>query len=162
MKIGIISDTHDNLNSLNRAIEIFKKNKIDTILHGGDFISPFVLRALEGSFKKLIGVFGNNDGDKLRLNDLATKMGWELHLPPYPFELSGKKILMLHEPLILEAATKSGLYDIIIYGHTHKNDIRKENSTLIINSGEAGGWLTGKASIVILDMDKMKEELLFF
>lgn len=161
MKIGILSDTHDNLNSLKKAIEIFKENKIDTILHGGDFISPFVLRTLEGSVKKLIGVFGNNDGDKLRLNDSANKMGWELYLPPHPFELADKKFLMLHEPDILEAAAKSGMYDIIIYGHTHKNDIRKENGTLIINSGEAGGWLTGKESIVILDTDKMKGELFF-
>jgi putative phosphoesterase len=161
MRIGILSDTHDNLSNLKRALEILQRERIDTILHGGDFISPFVLRSLSGSIKKLIGVFGNNDGDKLRLTDFARKMGWELHHPPYSFAMAEKRILILHEPDILETAIKSTLYKVIIFGHTHQTEIRRENGTLIINPGEVGGWLTGKGSMVILDMKRMKEKLLF-
>ena len=57
----------------------------------------------------------------------------------------------MHEPIAIEALAKSGKYDYIIYGHTHKQDIRKEGRTMIINIGETGGWLTGKCNIGILD-----------
>ena len=82
--------------------------------------------------------------------------------PPYAFDLDRKKALLLHEPDILDTAVKSGLYDVIIYGHTHKSDIKREGKTLIINPGEAGGWLSGKGSAVILDTDTMQEEFFTF
>lgn len=159
MKVGIIADTHDNLINLKKAADIFKERKIDTLLHAGDFVAPFVLRALVGNVKVLIGVFGNNDGDKLMLADIAKESGWELHSPPYSLTLAKRSLLMLHEPDILETAVKSSLYEVIIYGHTHKRDIKRERGTLIINPGEAGGWLTGKGSVVILDLNEMKEEI---
>ena len=50
-------------------------------------------------------------------------------------------------------------YDIIIYGHTHKVDL-KEGKPLIINPGECGGWITGSSTIAVLDTDKLKAEIL--
>ena len=72
MKIGLISDTHDDINNVQKAIEIFKEEKVSLIIHAGDFIFPGVI----DEFKKLkdelpgiriIGVLGNNDGEKLGL-----------------------------------------------------------------------------------------------
>ncbi|HLD30045.1 MAG TPA: metallophosphoesterase family protein, partial [bacterium] len=54
---------------------------------------------------------------------------------------------------------KSQNYDLIIYGHTHKIDTRKEGKTLVINPGELGGWLTGRKTFVILDLASMKYRL---
>ena len=48
--------------------------------------------------------------------------------------------------------------DVIIYGHTHEIDIRK-GETLIINPGEGGGWLTGRATAVLLDLTTMDIEI---
>jgi predicted phosphodiesterase len=49
--------------------------------------------------------------------------------------------------------------DVIIYGHTHEVDIRI-GPPLVINPGEAGGWLKGKSTIAILDTKTMEVELI--
>ena len=162
MKIGILSDTHDNLNNLEKAVQLFREKGIHTLIHAGDFVSPFVLRAMEGKIENLVGVFGNNDGDKLMLRNISDKAGWSIVKPPHSLTLADKRFLIMHEPDILEIALQSGLYDTIIYGHTHKIDIIREKQTLVINPGETGGWLSGEGSAVILDTDTMKEELFTF
>ena len=43
MKIGVLSDTHDNLTNIRKAVEIFSKNGVEALIHGGDFCSPFTL-----------------------------------------------------------------------------------------------------------------------
>ena len=52
----------------------------------------------------------------------------------------------------------SGKYDLVIYGHTHKQDIRKVGDTLVINPGETTDWITGKSNVVVLNLDDMSVE----
>jgi uncharacterized protein len=63
MKIWIISDTHDDIENVQRAIEIFNTEKVEYVIHAGDYIFPGIIiiefRKLNA---KLIGVLGNNDG----------------------------------------------------------------------------------------------------
>ena len=70
MKIGIISDTHDDIHNVQNAIEIFREEKVDWIIHVGDFIFPGVIDEFkklkdELPLSRMIGVLGNNDGEKL-------------------------------------------------------------------------------------------------
>jgi len=51
--------------------------------------------------------------------------------------------------------------DIIAFGHTHSLAIR-HNGKLVINPGELGGWLTGRSSFVILDLDTLTPETIYF
>lgn len=53
------------------------------------------------------------------------------------------------------AIAASRIYDLLIYGHTHKQDIRRVDRTLIVNPGEATDWITGSARVVILDLKDM-------
>jgi uncharacterized protein len=46
MKIGLISDTHDNIQSLHNAISLFNGKQVSFVFHGGDILSP---EAVEGS-----------------------------------------------------------------------------------------------------------------
>ena len=55
MKIGIISDTHDDIHNVQNAIEIFREEKVDWIIHAGDFIFPGVI----DEFKKLKDEYHN-------------------------------------------------------------------------------------------------------
>jgi len=66
----------------------------------------------------------------------------------------------LHEPYLLESVAQSGVYDFVFYGHTHEVDIRKVGNTLIVNPGESCGYLTGKATVVLLDPKTGSTELL--
>ena len=61
---------------------------------------------------------------------------------------------------MLEALAASGAYDVIIYGHTHHPEISRRGKTLVINPGEACGWITGQATVAILDLDKLKADLI--
>jgi hypothetical protein len=153
-KIGLISDTHDNLNMVNAAVKKFNELDLSLVIHCGDYIAPFTLENFQGLKVKLLGVFGNCDGEKEGLRKKAEELGFSLHLPPYKLELEGKKILISHNLI-----TPPSDIDIIVHGHTHKPLITPGNP-LIINPGEASGWLTGKATIGILDLDNLKVEII--
>jgi hypothetical protein len=71
-----------------------------------------------------------------------------------------RKIYVRHEPDAIEAIAKSGMYDLVIYGHTHQIDIRKEGATWVVNPGECCGWTTGRSTIVVFDMKKMEPTLI--
>ena len=52
MKIAIISDTHDNVATFKKAVDLIKKEKIKTIIHCGDIFKPEKLNlAIIGPFK---------------------------------------------------------------------------------------------------------------
>ncbi|GAB5045845.1 metallophosphoesterase [Thermodesulfovibrio sp. TK110] len=157
MKIGIISDTHDHMDNIRKALKIFKENNIKAIIHAGDFVSPFTWRVFKDFDGEFYGVFGNNDGDKV----LLKKMYGERIQPQIrEFEINGKKIALMHEPQIIEVLAQSGRFDLIVYGHMHEVDIRKINNSLIINPGEACGWLYGKATVVVLDFETLQPSVI--
>ncbi len=74
--------------------------------------------------------------------------------------LDNRKIVIMHEPEVVEALAESGHYDIVIFEHTHKALVRKVGSTLLINAGEAGGWLYGKATVASVNLKSMEAEII--
>jgi len=160
MKLGFFADTHDNLPMISKAVDLFNRKQVDLVIHLGDFVSPFFLRALNGLRSNLVAIFGNNDGDKLMLKTRFQEKGYDLFSPPQTLDLDKKKVLILHEPFELKALIISGEYQIIAYAHTHVPEFRIEKETLVINPGECGGWLYGKATIAFVDLATMKGELI--
>jgi len=167
MLIGIISDTHDNLNAAKEAVEIFKKREISTIFHLGDFIAPFTLKIFKGF--ELYGVFGNNDGEKFMIKKVADDLNFKIDFAPFEVKLANKSFLLLHGLGSVERTLKfvdsfaaSQNYDFVLYGHTHIRDFRKRGKTIIINPGEACGYLTGRRSVAILDAEKGNVEFVEF
>jgi len=153
----IISDSHDNIPNVVKFIEIAKERGVTHLFHLGDIVSPFLARYFLIDGIKFFGIFGNNDGEKLFLMEKFQK---KLHNQPYEKEESGYRIFLMHEPYALTPAIKSQLYDFVFYGHTHKIDIRTEGRTLVINPGESCGYLTGKATAVILNPDDKMYEVI--
>ena len=79
-------------------------------------------------------------------------------------DIEGIKISIIHgkdEPIVA-ALAKSGQYDVVIRGHTHKTDIMVSGSKLVLNPGEAFGFLTNKRRVAILDTTKMKVDIMEF
>ena len=159
MKIGIISDTHDNLPQIKKAVKLFDQEKAELVLHAGDFVSPFTFLEFKNLNCPLKGVFGNNDGDKLYLQEKFKEIG-EIYPAPYETNIDHKIIIMLHEEKLIDALAESQKYEIIIYGHTHRTDLRKIGKTLIINPGECGGWLTGKSTIALLNLENLEVRII--
>jgi hypothetical protein len=156
MRIGIISDTHDHRRHVMQAIEIFRRHDILYVLHAGDIVAPFTAKAFaELRPAKLIAVFGNNDGEKLHLKTTIESFGGEIHEYCYKGELAGRQICMMHTDHFAGEVVASQKYDLVIYGHTHHQDIRREGRTLVVNPGEATDWLTGSARVAIVDLTDM-------
>jgi hypothetical protein len=158
MLIGVVSDTHDNLHTLRKALGRFRGVGVELVLHAGDFVSPFMAVPFQELSIRMIGVFGNNDGDNLYLKERFSGIG-ELHFGPHEFELAGRKILLMHEPRALAALIASGHYDLLIYGHTHAVNIQS-GPPLVVNPGECGGWLSGHPTCAVVDLANMSAEIL--
>jgi putative phosphoesterase len=159
MKIGIISDTHENMPLIAKSVEIFNNKHIELLFHAGDIISPITFNEFQKLKCKFIGVLGNNDGEKKMLKEKFNQIG-QLAEKYYETEILNNRILLIHEPDMLDIFISSLKYDIIIYGHTHKVDVRTVNRTLIINPGECCGWLTGTSTIAILELPGKKVDII--
>lgn len=158
MKLGVMADSHDNIPKIAEAVELFNEEGVELVLHAGDYISPITAHAYEKLDAPLVGVFGNNDGDRLFLVERFRNIG-EIHPDHHEFEVDGKKGVLMHEPKFIDALVKSGFYDLVIYGHTHQIDIR-EGRPLVINPGECGGWLTGRATVAIVETEDLSVRLI--
>jgi hypothetical protein len=157
MIIGIISDTHDNLDNLGKALELFRAREVEHIIHAGDYTSPFTHRVLKKFTGRFTGIFGNNDGDKVLLNNAYQG---RIFTQPHIFELHSRKIVVMHEPDVVAALADSGHFDLIVYGHTHEPDIARVKNTLVINPGEVSGWLYGKPTVATVNLEMMDGEIL--
>ena len=150
MKIGILSDTHDNLPKLERAVKFFNKNKVGFVLHAGDFVAPFTIPLLNKLSSDWRGVFGNNDGEK---DGLSSVSEGKIKPGPLRIELQNKKITLVHDVKIIDLDKEEA--DLIVFGHTHKPEIIKKYNKLVINPGECGGWLTNYSSVAIVSLDAL-------
>ncbi len=156
MKLGIMSDTHDRLENVVKIVSRFKEAGVGAVFHCGDFCSPFVARkmaALEGT--PFYAVRGNNDGDITFLNVTFAKLG-KIKEPYQVIDLEGSKILLLHghavpEDCITDIA-RGGRYDIIVYGHYHHMRNEVVGKTLLLNPGEACGYLENVGTAMIADL----------
>ena len=142
MKLGLISDTHDDVENVKKAIRIFKNNNINSVIHLGDYISPPIIRLFKGM--KLIGVFGNNDGYKTGLIKAFNEIKGEIKGDFCITVIDGLKIAIYHGEFreISEALAKSGNFDIVCTGHLHKSNKIIYDKTLWISVGSAHQYLT--------------------
>ena len=152
MKIGLISDTHDNFRNIESAVKMFTDKNISYVIHAGDITTPEAVEAFAGL--KLIGVLGNNDMDREGLSNAFEKIGGQLRGEVAEIEEDNLLIAVYHGTDFKkrEALIQSGKYDVVIYGHTHKIDSKAVGKTIIINPGTANGWFFGyKATAAIFD-----------
>jgi putative phosphoesterase len=148
--IGILSDSHDNLDAVRQAVRFFRDSECRLIIHAGDFVAPFTARVLEGAGCPVKAVFGNCDGEKAGLKNALEPFG-TIQKAPLVFPYEGTNILVTHLNGLVESLAACREYGLIVFGHTHKAEIRTSGPTLIVNPGEAGGWVTGRSTVALFD-----------
>ena len=156
--VGLIADTHDNRASVEKSVALFNEKEVGLVIHAGDFIAPFNARWMAGLNAPMVAVFGNNDGERFGLRAQFESLG-PIHRAPPAFDREGRRLLVMHEPDEVDALAESGAYDVIVYGHTHEIDVRR-GETLVVNPGEAGGWVTGRCTVGLLDLQRLQVEIL--
>jgi len=137
MQLGIVSDTHDNQDVIQAAVELFS-GEVGAVIHCGDIVAPFSASQFDAEFD-FYAVRGNNDGE-WALNDAVRKFGSSLG-EMGELSLGGKRIAVYHgtSPPIVDALVDSGTYDYVLHGHTHARDHEEaDNGTVRINPGGIG------------------------
>jgi len=114
MKIGLISDTHNDIELVQKAIAIFKERNISVIIHAGDLTSSKIISLFKGFDCKF--VLGNCDIDVEEINAIANECGFGCVEHSCQFTLDGKRFIVFHGnnvPMFRDAVN-SGKYDYII------------------------------------------------
>jgi len=158
MKIGIVSDTHNNIKLTQKALGIFRERGITMVLHAGDFTSPRMLRLFKNFDCKFI--IGNGDIDTEELNAESIRLEFGPIGEKCVFELEGKKFILFHGndvPRFRETVA-SGIYDYIIKGHTHFFENYTSGKTRVINPGCL--YTGSDCSVAILDTKTDKVEMI--
>jgi putative phosphoesterase len=160
MVIGAMSDTHDRLDAVEKAISFFNSEGVTDVLHAGDLVSPFAVRPFSKLKAKLHYVWGNNEGDhdfiKIRFAEIGVSPLGDFAA----LQLGGKRIALLHgtHEEIVDSLVKSGAYDLVVRGHNHKAEI-VQGGTPLVNPGEVCGYLTGRRTVALIDLDKMQARI---
>lgn len=161
MKIAILSDTHDNLATLKKALVWIGDAGIDAVIHCGDVCGVESLEFIFDNFTgKIYLVLGNGD---YRSSVLAAKnKGMFLDVVFCgefgELEIGNKKIAFTHQLNFVELRNWAVKYDYIFYGHTHKPWKEKMGKCQIINPGNLAG-ISYSATFAVFDSESGKLEL---
>lgn len=152
MRIAILSDAHDHLEELGRALD--RVQGCAALLFCGDFCAPFSLKEIAQRFSGPIHVvFGNNDGDQLLMARIAQQHDHvTLHGAHADLELAGRRIALVHYPRLAEGLAALGDYDLVCHGHDHEARVEQVGHTLLLNPGEIMGW-KGRSSCAVYDTE---------
>lgn len=150
--VGVISDTHiSDPNELPQKIkEIFKS--VDLIIHAGDIIDLVVIEKLQ-ELAPVFAVYGNMDFGKIRekLPEVISLkiFDWKIGIVHTPVSSWLVSHLDLFGIFAKNLAEKQN-FNILIFGHTHKPLLKKENGILLINPGSPTLPFFSKPSVAIL------------
>jgi len=151
MKIAILSDIHDQLDNLRRALK--QSADCDVMICCGDLNSPFVARELGDGFPGPIHVvFGNNDGDRFRIAAVGSKFEQiTFHGEYAELAFDRRTFAVQHFDNIGRALAKGDAFDVVCFGHNHQFELSRTGDTQVINPGEIFGQLSGSATFVKYD-----------
>jgi putative phosphoesterase len=158
--IGIFADSHDHLDHIRLAVNVFNHAGCDLVVFAGDLVSSFAVPPLRQLKCRVVGCFGDNEGNKPGVT-AGMKIIGEIGEPPFGFKTAdGRKILVTHMDRTLRGL--EGEFDAAIYAHTHKPSIvHDEHCRLYINPGETSGWSHGKPSVALLDTVTMEARIVW-
>ena len=156
MRMGVVSDSHKNLDNLKSAARKLIEEKVQAIIHlGDDYDDAKVLEEFPVEVVKIPGVFSTYYQDPQTPNRLVREFG-------------GVKTLMTHAPtphkndppgeLSPERIIEAERIKVILYGHTHTPEIKEKNGVLWVNPGhlqkeDKRGF---PPSFAVVDFDKGK------
>ncbi|GAB3414891.1 metallophosphoesterase [Haloparvum alkalitolerans] len=134
MKLGIVSDTHDDLDAVAAAVELFEREAVDAVVHCGDFVAPFSVAPFEGDWA-FHAVRGNNDGE-WAVESTVEAFG-EYHGEAAALPFDGRSVAVYHgtSATLVDALVDCGDHDFVCHGHTHAHGVEERGGTVRVNPG---------------------------
>jgi putative phosphoesterase len=155
MRLGILSDTHDQLDRVRRAVELLRSAGAEALVHCGDITRPDVVAAC--AVLPCHFAFGNHDAD--HVPDLrramaeagAVCLGWGGEVT-----LAGKRVAVAHGHMTSDVRRLlAARPDYLLTGHLHIAGDRRDGPTRRINPGalhEADQFTVALLKLVIDDL----------
>ena len=114
-RLLLLADTHVPKRARRLSDDVWRAvETADLVIHAGDWVDEALLDELQGRAARLVGVWGNNDGDRLRAR-----------LPEVAREtVDGIRLAVVHEtgPASGREARADAAYpdtDLLVFGHSH-------------------------------------------
>ena len=114
-RLLLLADTHVAKRARDMPTEVWAAvDDADVVVHAGDWVEASLLDRLEGRARRLVAVFGNNDGPELRAR-----------LPEVAREtIGGLRFAVVHEtgPAKGREERCAAAYpddDVLVFGHSH-------------------------------------------
>ena len=161
MRIGIVSDTHDQMKNVARIVELFNTANVDRVVHTGDITKAKTIHALSALHAPVFGVFGNNDQERESLENAIQQHGFHFVDATLELEWENRRIYVVHDPLEFDQM-KLRPGEVLLHGHTHRRVVDRSDHRLCFNPGECAGHLEGRNAIGILDLESLEPEILLF
>ncbi len=154
MLIGLISDTHNQVQATRTAAETFRRLGVEIVLHTGDVKQPEILHLL-ADFDLWLAL-GNGDRDPRLVETAAELFGPGRADDYHILTFEGMRIMMLHghHTRFLKEVTHGGAYDYVIHGHTHIPRDKRIGKTRVLNPGALGGRNYVGRSYATLDLSR--------
>ena len=160
MKVGLMADSHDRVTAIAELLRLMREGGATMVLHAGDYVSPLSLTPFDELHMTLAGVFGKNDGDHQSLLSRAgAGMGLEIFESPHSFSVGGHQILLTHDLADVQKRSVKA-HSVIVHGFAHQQSMKEQGDSLMVNPGEACGWLYGTPGAALLDLDTKRVEFL--
>jgi putative phosphoesterase len=160
VRIGVVSDTHNNLRNVRHIVALFNQASVERVIHTGDITQAKTLELFAELTCPLFGVYGNND-ERGPLREVAARLGFNFHGDCLELDWADRKILVVHDPRDL-AGTLTSRHHVALHGHTHRCVIERCKDSIVFNPGECAGHMTGRNAVGVLELATLETELLTF
>ena len=121
--IGVISDTHGLLRP--QALDALEGASL--ILHAGDVGDPGILVALE-ALAPVVAIRGNTDRGEWSRSLHETRV----------VQVDGGLLYLIHDLGLLDLVPEAAGIGTVVFGHTHRPEVREKGGVLYFNPGSAG------------------------
>lgn len=161
MRIGVVSDTHNQSRNVSEIIRIFNEEEVDHVVHTGDITTAKTLELFSRLNVPLSGVFGNNDVEVDALENVASLYNFQFRQPPLYLDFNDRRLLVVHDPRELSSTLTRNI-DVALHGHTHRLHVEQRDGFTIFNPGECAGHMRGLNAVGVVDLASMRTSLLKF
>ena len=154
MLIAVMSDSHDNIWNIRKAVALVREKGAGMIIHCGDFVAPFTLRELDAAGVPVHGAFGNNDGDPFLMAKVAATECVNITLHGFMGNVAAGawRVAFTHRRETAVGLAASGSFDLACYGHTHAFAMDEAFGKPLLNPGEVMGK-DGEPGFCLVNMD---------
>jgi len=141
MHIAVLSDSHDQIPNLRRAVKYANREGADLLIHCGDLISPFMLPHLHAFNGPVHLIYGNNAGDQGLISARcgSTFPNIAHHGVHGTVNAGAFRIAFNHYPELARDLALSGNYELVCYGHDHIFYVERVGHCVLLNPGDLLG-----------------------